>query len=159
MIPFSFLSKLQPPWIILVLAIALLTVLLALFAARLSPDTKSIVVNTTDDEDNHDGDCSLREAIRTANMGMPADACVLGSGANSIFLPEGRYQISAQPPLEIRRDLSLTGAGPGKTIIEIGGLDGASIGSAFKTTNAEFSVSGVSIYPGGQLQGSGGGLD
>ena len=159
MIPFSFLTKLQQPWIILMLAVALLIVALALFADRSSSDTKSIVVNTTDDEDNHDGDCSLREAIRTANLGRPADACVAENGANTVFLPEGRYQISAQRPLDIRKDLTIIGAGPGKTIIEIGGIEGASIGSAFKITDAHFNVSGVSIYPEDALQGTSGGLD
>lgn len=35
----------------------------------------TINVNTTDDELNNDGDCSLREAIRAANTDTAVDAC------------------------------------------------------------------------------------
>jgi len=40
----------------------------------------TITVNTTDDELNTDGDCSLREAIRAANTNSTIDACAGGSG-------------------------------------------------------------------------------
>ena len=38
-----------------------------------------ITVNTTADENNSDGDCSLREAIRAANLNAARDACPAGS--------------------------------------------------------------------------------
>src|SRR3989304_3670300 len=44
----------------------------------------SIVVNTTDDELNGDGDCSLREAITAANTNAAVDACIPGMGADTI---------------------------------------------------------------------------
>lgn len=35
----------------------------------------TIAVPTTDDELNEDGDCSLREAVRAANLDTPVDKC------------------------------------------------------------------------------------
>jgi len=45
----------------------------------------TITVNTTDDEDNTDGDCSLREAIYAANNDTSRDACTAGSGDDTII--------------------------------------------------------------------------
>ena len=39
----------------------------------------TITVNTTEDESNTDGDCSLREAIEAANTNAPVDKCKAGS--------------------------------------------------------------------------------
>jgi len=47
-------------------------------APRVAPST-DIAVNTTADENNSDGDCSLREAIRAANLNAARDACPAGS--------------------------------------------------------------------------------
>ncbi|GAI39182.1 unnamed protein product, partial [marine sediment metagenome] len=46
----------------------------------------SIVVDTTDDELNSDGDCSLREAVRAANLDITVDGCEVGSGDDTIVL-------------------------------------------------------------------------
>ena len=43
-----------------------------------------ITVDTTDDELNSDDDCSLREAIETANTGNTVDNCITGSGNDTI---------------------------------------------------------------------------
>ncbi|WP_298981118.1 CSLREA domain-containing protein, partial [uncultured Caldilinea sp.] len=43
-----------------------------------------IIVNTTADELNSDGDCSLREAIQAANTNARVDACTAGSGDDTI---------------------------------------------------------------------------
>ncbi len=48
-----------------------------------------IVVNTTDDELNTDGDCSLREAIQAANTDAVVDACATGIGTDTIVLQAG----------------------------------------------------------------------
>ena len=53
-----------------------------------------VTVNTTDDELNSDGDCSLREAIIAANTDTAVDACPTGSGADTINLPAGRYTLT-----------------------------------------------------------------
>ena len=49
-----------------------------LAAPRVARST-DITVNTTADENNSDGDCSLREAIRAANLNAARDACPAGS--------------------------------------------------------------------------------
>ncbi len=54
----------------------------------------AITVTTTDDELNSDGDCSLREAVVAANTDTPVDACPAGSGADTISLPAGHYQLA-----------------------------------------------------------------
>lgn len=53
-----------------------------------------IVVTTTDDELNSDGDCSLREAIQAVNTNSPVDACPAGSGDDTITLSAGTYQLN-----------------------------------------------------------------
>jgi CSLREA domain-containing protein len=43
-----------------------------------------INVDTTEDELNNDGDCSLREAVVAANTDSAVDTCTAGSGQDSI---------------------------------------------------------------------------
>ncbi len=50
-----------------------------------------IYVDTFDDELNDDGDCSLREAIQTANTDTVIDECTQGDGPDIIHLPAGTY--------------------------------------------------------------------
>jgi CSLREA domain-containing protein len=45
-----------------------------------SASAASIVVTTTDDELNSDGDCSLREAVQSANTNAAVDACTASIG-------------------------------------------------------------------------------
>jgi CSLREA domain-containing protein len=66
----------------------------------------TITVNTQDDELNADGDCSLREALRAANMDAAVDGCVAGNGADVIVLPAGTYNLTVAGPFE---DQGLTG--------------------------------------------------
>jgi CSLREA domain-containing protein len=54
----------------------------------------TISVNTTTDELNSDGDCSLREAIQSANTDTAVDACSAGSGADTIDVPAGTYTLT-----------------------------------------------------------------
>jgi CSLREA domain-containing protein len=92
----------------------------------------TITVNTTNDEVNNDGDCSLREAIIAANTDTAVDACPAGSGADTIRLPAGNYVLSIAGAIEdaaqtgdldITEDLTLTGAGRANTTIDANGLD------------------------------------
>jgi CSLREA domain-containing protein len=92
----------------------------------------TIMVNTTADELNADGDCSLREAVRAANLDSPVDGCPAGGGADTIALAQGVYQLSIAGAgedsaltgdLDITRDLTITGAGASTTVIDGGGLD------------------------------------
>lgn len=92
----------------------------------------SITVTTISDELNSDGDCSLREAIRAANLDAAVDACVAGSGADVITLPAGVYLISlagageelaATGDLDIAEDVTIEGANKTTTVVDGNGLD------------------------------------
>lgn len=75
----------------------------------------SIVVDTLDDEEYGDGDCSLREAIRAANSNIPVDACPGGSGVatDTITFAEGGKII-------LNDQLEITPGGP--LVVDGGGL-------------------------------------
>ncbi len=105
---------------------------LAITLAATPATAATITVNTSDDEINGDGDCSLREAIRAANMDTAVDACPPGVGADEIFVPAGSYLLTiegraedaaASGDLDITSDLTLTGAGADATVIDANGLD------------------------------------
>lgn len=91
--------------------------------------TPGIPVNTLDDELNSDGDCSLREAIQAANTDSAVDACLAGSGADTIILPSGSYALSISGAnedgnqtgdLDINQDVMID-AQPG-AVVNAGGL-------------------------------------
>src|SRR5215470_17970971 len=56
----------------------------------------SITVTTTNDELNTDGDCSLREAVRAANLNVAVDACPAGQNdqTDTITVPAGTYTLT-----------------------------------------------------------------
>jgi CSLREA domain-containing protein len=94
--------------------------------------TALITVNTLKDENKIDGNCSLREAIRAANMDKAIDACPAGSGADTIYLPAGIYKLTIAGAneddgltgdLDIQSDMTVIGSGEGATIVDGGGLD------------------------------------
>jgi len=87
----------------------------------------SITVNTTDDELNADGDCSLREAIVAANTNTAVDGCPAGSGADTIVLPAGTYVLTiagtdedaaSTGDLDITQSLTIDGADESTTIVD-----------------------------------------
>lgn len=79
----------------------------------------TILVNTTDDEDNSDGDCSLREALLAAATDSARDGCISGSGVDVVFLPPGTYPISNL--INISTDMEIWGSGSGVTFLDGGG--------------------------------------
>lgn len=87
-----------------------------------------ITVNTSADEYNNDGDCSLREAIMAANADTAVDACTPGSNHDEI-------QFSLSTPAIITLTLGqivietdpLTLTGPGSDQLTISGNNGARI--------------------------------
>ncbi len=92
----------------------------------------NISVNTLADELNANGNCSLREAIQAANTDTAVDACVAGSGTDTIAVPAGTYTLSivgtgedanATGDLDITANLTINGAGAASTIIDGGGID------------------------------------
>jgi CSLREA domain-containing protein len=101
-----------------------------------------VVVDTTDDEIEDDGDCSLREAILTANFDAPVDACTEGSGKDVILVPAGTYTLtrSGTDDTGVAGDLDLL------TDMEIAGLssDGVIVQSAV-SSEAVFHVVGGDV--------------
>ncbi|MGB9673208.1 MAG: choice-of-anchor Q domain-containing protein [Anaerolineales bacterium] len=89
----------------------------------------TIQVNTTDDELNNDSDCSLREAIRAANLNVAVDACTAGSGSDTILIPAGTYKLSrvggddsgVNGDLDISQSVTLEGVSNTTTIIDANG--------------------------------------
>jgi CSLREA domain-containing protein len=114
----------------------LLPVLLLLTLSLLFPVSAfagtTIPVNTDQDELNDDGDCSLREAVRAANLDTAVDACPAGSGTDLILIPAGTYLLSipgtdedaAQTgDLDLVQDVTIRGAGNTATILDADRLD------------------------------------
>lgn len=152
------------------LALFLLTVV----AAGVSPrpiQATIITVNTTTDELNADGDCSLREAIRAANLDTAVSGCPAGSGADEIIVPTGTYVLTRTGPdedfavtgdLDVSSDLTITGAGATQTIINGNQIDRV-IHILFNDPTV--TISGVTIQNGdaphetlGGVDGAGGGI-
>lgn len=106
-----------------------------LFITKSNTLAATITVNTTADELNSDGDCSLREAIQSANSNISVDSCTVGSaGADTINLPAGTYSININGrgddnnstgdfDILIGENLTIDGAGAGLTIIDGNGVD------------------------------------
>ena len=92
-----------------------------------SPTDNVITVNTTDDELNTDGDCSLREAIQAANTDAAVDACTAGNGWDTISLSAETYTLSlagvdednnATGDLDIKDYVTIRGVGSDQTKID-----------------------------------------
>jgi CSLREA domain-containing protein len=148
--------------------LAILTSLLPGLAQSMYAGT--IQVNTTADELNADGDCSLREAIQAANTDVAIDACPAGSGSDVIVVPAGVYTLSvvgagedanATGDLDITADLTINGAGASATIV-----DGAHLDRVFDVApqgaGVTVTMSGLTIQNGSRLAsgfGFGGGIE
>ena len=133
-------TKLQPPrrqqrhtkTARLLLAAALGAVLTLPVLGTPTVHAATIVVTTTDDELNNDGDCSLREAVVAANDDLPRDACAAGSGADTITLQQAQYALSLAGTgeddartgdLDISEDLTILGAGMVSSVIDAADID------------------------------------
>ena len=83
-----------------------IAVLLLFLAQSRAGHAATITVNTTDDELNSDGDCSLREAIQAANTNTGVDACTVSSGVN---FPTSSARLSSSPSLARRTRIVVSG--------------------------------------------------
>lgn len=146
-------------WTGLILALLAGLAMVAAPAARAA----TITVTTTADENNSDGDCSLREAIIAANTDTAIDACPAGSGADTISLPAGNYLLTisgrnenaAQTgDLDLNADLTISGAGQATTTIDAGSLDRVFHIAAGSTVQ----ISGVTLTGGRITANFGGGI-
>ena len=124
----------------------------------------TITVNTTTDELNADGDCSLREAIIAANTDAAIDACAAGSGADTILVPAGLYTLSlsgsddaaALGDLDLKTPITLVGAGMFATAIDADGIDRVFELGPGVSDNPIVTLSRLSVL-GGDAGGSAGG--
>ena len=92
----------------------------------------AIVVTTTDDELNADGDCSLREAVMAVNTEAPVDACPGSPGGRNVMLEPVEYRLTipgagedagATGDLDVLRPLQIDVMPGGPATIDGGGLD------------------------------------
>lgn len=78
----------------------------------------AIVVDTTVDENGeNDNNCSLREAIKSADTDTAIGGCVSGDGADIITVPAGVYTVSAFVDFT-STDITIVGESPETTIIQ-----------------------------------------
>ena len=142
--------------------------LLALVVWAWQPPSASagtITVTTTADENNSDGDCSLREAIRSANADIAIDACDAGNGTDTIILPAGTYtfapslgaageNLAQTGDLDITENLTIEGAGRVQTVVDAAGHD-----RIFDVlTGAVVNITGLTVTGGDPQGGHGGGI-
>ncbi len=109
-------------------------------------DTFADVVNAGD------GLTSLREAIIAVNAGSGGDTINLAAGTYTLSIAGTGEDAGATGDLDINKDVTISGAGAGTTII-----DGNSIDRVFhiKGTSNTASISGVTIQGGDQSNGGG----
>ncbi len=113
-------------------AVCLVALLAVVFSpgmrfVQAAPNVITITVNTTDDELNSDGDCSLREALRAANLDQVVSGCAAGSGADTVEVPAGTYVLTLSGAnenealtgdLDITSDVTISGVGADLTVID-----------------------------------------
>ena len=116
----------------------------------------TITVNTTDDENNGDGDCSLREAIEAANLNVAVDACTSGEGSDTIIIPAGTYTFTTPAQHDVSSNIAFQGAGAASTTIDADGL--ARVFNVETQGSLVVSFDGLTIT-GGSWDGDGGGIN
>jgi CSLREA domain-containing protein len=98
-----------------------------------SAGAATITPNTFDDDNTSNGNCTLREAVISANTDAAIDACAAGTGADEIPLQSGTYELSvpvagedaaATGDLDITDPdgLTITGGAAG-SIVDANGID------------------------------------
>lgn len=124
---------------------------------------ETITVNTTDDEVNSDGDCSLREAILSANTNTAVDACEAGDGDDIISIPAGTYILSISGAgedaaqtgdLDLTADVTIIGADMFTTLIDASNID-----RIFDVHNGTAVTISNLTMQNGMVDGNGGGIN
>ncbi len=92
----------------------------------------AIFVTTTQDELNQNGNCSLREAVRSANLDMAVDGCNPGTGMDTILLDAGLHRLgipgagedgSLTGDLDLLDDVVIIGKNATETLVDGNHLD------------------------------------
>lgn len=150
-------------------------VLLALAAAGLllAPPTNAVLFNvssTFDSPDSTPGDglchadigvCTLRAAIQETNALAGADEIVLAAGTYLLTRAGANEDYALTGDLDIRDGLTLSGAGPSRTIIDAGDLD--RVLDLVPAAGSTIAIRGVTLSngtlpPSGAFVESGGGV-
>ena len=141
------------------LALSMLPISSLLASDSVTDIASIMIVNTTDDELNNDGDCSLREAVQAANIGDRVDTCLAGSGGNTIKLPHGVYTLTlaggdednnATGDLDIKSTVAISAATGAQPVIDGNQLDRV----LHVHTGAVVSIEGITISNGHAPDGS-----
>lgn len=112
----------------------------------------TITVNTLEDEDNDDGDCSLREAIVASDINDTRDACPAGTGVDRIeFAVTGTIPVSFPP--NISGEVIIAGPGAEDLLVEATGDN-----QIFFIQGGTATLSGMTIAKGKANANSGGGI-
>lgn len=120
---------------------------LLLLVVSANADAASILVNTTDDEFSNDGNCSLREAVASANNNTSFDDCNAGNaGADTILiLVNGDIRLSEE--IVVTETLSIQGLGMEATAI-IGNYQTRHLLVDMPDDSSDFSISNLTLRDG-----------
>ncbi len=120
---FTFLPVFLASSLLGILFFLMRTSSMALAASSISIAPAEIVVNTLEDEQNEDDDCSLREAIAAANTNAPVDACQSGGvltdtitfDVSGFITVTSQFSVTSGGPLVIDGGGAITTTGKGLT--------------------------------------------
>ena len=128
----------------------------------------SLKVNSTDDAPDMapgDGVCETAPGNHVCTLRAAVQEADAAAGPGAIELPAGTYTLTVAGPgedaaltgdLDIRNNLTLTGAGPALTVIDAGSLGDRLFNIGWLTTTVQ--ISGVTIQNGRPAAGDGGGI-
>jgi CSLREA domain-containing protein len=140
-----------------ILGLGLTSALLWILGAKPMPVVHAANFTVTKFTDTNDGtcdaDCSLREAIIAANASSDLDTITLIAGTYTLTITGTGEDAAATGDLDISTPLTITGAGPNKTIINGGAID-----RVFHTISGTVVISGVAIRNGYVINSDGGGI-
>ena len=143
------------------------TLLAATGTTNLHAEAAVIAPNVFTDDNTTNGNCTLREAIRSANQDVAIDGCPAGSGPDTIRLQPGTYSLTNENggedaaltgDLDITADLVIEGAGPSRTVIRGAWPTDPDRIFHVPVSGIDVTMSGVTIRD-GLVASSGGGLE
>ncbi|HXJ36139.1 MAG TPA: right-handed parallel beta-helix repeat-containing protein [Candidatus Eisenbacteria bacterium] len=130
-----------------------------------TPVTAAVIaVTSTEDAVLADGNCTLREAVRSANEDVAYDACTAGSGDDVVSLGAGTYMLTivganedaaASGDLDVTANLAIAGAGA--TLTTIDGNGAVTHDRVLELIGSiTVAISGVTVTGGTMVQEGGG---